>query len=322
MSDRSSSAIELIPMLAILGDSGSPVGLRMVRWLTEGDILPTPSKPMRMEAGKAISSAMSSIPDQVRTLVAPAGDFQWRLIRLISSCEEFADFLNTQDSERSWHYTLSALSFTNRDADANRFAGQLLHQSRQQFLAQLSDTECARTVFRVFAALPRKAYAPETYRWILNVGKTHDAEAIIDALGRPTDPLKNLLLYVRNQAYRRQIQSSKFPAPPLSIPNLLEPLTSEEALAEEGRKMRNCAASLAERVQAGSYFIYRWLGDERATVAIARRRNGRWKIAEVKALANAPVKPETKSAIYTAIRDWNCSAFDERPLGKFGHGDK
>ena len=293
-------AIELMPMLAICGHGGSPVGLRMVRWLTEGQILPTPCKPIRMEAARTVSAFMSLIPGDIRAVVASAGDFQWRLIRLIARRPEIIDFLATEDQQRSWHYTLSALSFTAEDVDVDGFAQHLLNQPRRQFLTQLSRIECAKTVFDVFAHLPRTAYSPETYRWIVAASKTFRSDDIVGAMGIGEDPLPKLSCILPRQPRISELEP-QLPPPPFSIPRVLEPLMRAAALAEEGNTMRNCVASYADRVREGGYYVYRWLGDERATVAVSRRRNGSWKIAEVKAIANSPVKPEARSAIKLAI---------------------
>jgi hypothetical protein len=46
--------------------------------------------------------------------------------------------------------------------------------------------------------------------------------------------------------------------------------------------------------------VYRILEPERATLSIARQRNGSWVIGEIKAQANSPVKEST----IHQITDW------------------
>jgi len=299
-SDNDAAQVELVPMVAPFGGAGTPAGMRMMRWMIEAGILPTPAKTTRLEVSRALANLMISIPERLRVLVAPADEFQWRVIRLLAVEREVENFLNTADGGRSWHYVLAALSFTSKDMDANVFARNLMNQPRRQFLAELSGIELPRIVFEIFARLPRRCCGAQTYRWILEAAKTRQCDDIISELVAPEAPLRPMFRHVAHYDPRREIMSFLQP-PPFSMPALLEPLMSPAALAKEGEAMHNCVASRAERVQAGGYCVYRWLGAERATVAFTRRRDGSWKIAEVKAFANSSVKPETRREIELAL---------------------
>lgn len=105
--------------------------------------------------------------------------------------------------------------------------------------------------------------------------------------------------------YRRRIRqlieannhdSSSFRNPPFTgIPGKIEPITSAEALVNEGEEMGNCVASYASRVREGTTFIYRVLHPERATLSIVRGNPfGEWFVGELEAKYNSEVQEETE----------------------------
>lgn len=110
------------------------------------------------------------------------------------------------------------------------------------------------------------------------------------------------------EQYRRRIQqlidanrhdTDIFRNPPLpGIAGKIEPLTSTEALVNEGEEQGNCVASYAVRVRQGNTFIYRVLHPERATLSIVRPSTfGDWKIGELEARYNTDVSPETEDYV-------------------------
>lgn len=59
-----------------------------------------------------------------------------------------------------------------------------------------------------------------------------------------------------------------FPPPPFPGTTAIEPILNAGDLAAEGRQMRHCVASYAQRVSAGRCYLYRMLEPERATIEI------------------------------------------------------
>lgn len=53
----------------------------------------------------------------------------------------------------------------------------------------------------------------------------------------------------------------------------------------------------AKSIRRGGLYVYRMLSPERATLAIARTRNGTWHISEFKATGNAEVKASTRRSV-------------------------
>lgn len=85
-----------------------------------------------------------------------------------------------------------------------------------------------------------------------------------------------------------------FPAfPPVPPVRAIEPLTSVEALEEEGRAQDNCVAAYAKRIAQGSTYIYRVLWPERATLSLVRDEAGNWARGELEIRGNVPASPKT-----------------------------
>jgi hypothetical protein len=77
--------------------------------------------------------------------------------------------------------------------------------------------------------------------------------------------------------------------PPLPGGAAIEPLTTTEAILEEGRLQRNCIGMEYVRlVQQGGAFLYKVTQPARCTLLIKRdaRDTAGWAVAEVKAFAN------------------------------------
>ncbi len=77
------------------------------------------------------------------------------------------------------------------------------------------------------------------------------------------------------------------------------PLTTAEALLEEGEQQANCVASYVWRVLAGQTYIYRITAPERATLAITRLADGCWHRIELKGPCNRKVSDVTIRCVDT-----------------------
>lgn len=113
------------------------------------------------------------------------------------------------------------------------------------------------------------------------------------------------------ELYRRRIrqlidannhETEHFRSPPLpGIPGRIEPITSAEALVNEGEEQGNCVASYAARVRQGNTFLYRVLEPERATLSIVRATPfADWQVGELEGKYNTEVQPETEEF----VRNW------------------
>ncbi|MCC5828117.1 MAG: PcfJ domain-containing protein [Phycisphaeraceae bacterium] len=93
-----------------------------------------------------------------------------------------------------------------------------------------------------------------------------------------------------------------FQDPPVpALPGIIEPLTCESELVNEGRLMQHCVASSSPAVWSGQMYIYRVLNDElpgmeRCTLEI-RQRDGQWEIKNIRGWANARVNAATRRFI-------------------------
>jgi hypothetical protein len=91
------------------------------------------------------------------------------------------------------------------------------------------------------------------------------------------------------------------PEPPPSGTPTIEPLTSPEALLQEGREMQHCVGSYDDHVGRGTCAVYRVLQPERATLSLAWRPSlGAWQIEQLRGIRNHPVGPATEAA----VRHW------------------
>ncbi len=90
----------------------------------------------------------------------------------------------------------------------------------------------------------------------------------------------------------------EFPPPPLPGTELVVPITTSDALVEEGRTMRHCIGSFASRVARGQVYVYQLLAPERATVAIALRE-GRWDVLDVRGHANVLASEPALRAVHS-----------------------
>ncbi|MCY2927990.1 MAG: hypothetical protein NTV86_00570 [Planctomycetota bacterium] len=134
------------------------------------------------------------------------------------------------------------------------------------------------------------------------------AEALHPDFDRKFDSLAEL--WTANQIFFVQMdeleeeghENFRFPPPPIPGTDAIVPITTPEALAEEGRLQNHCARNYGRRVAAGESYFYRVLKPERATLSL-QFKAGKWNIGEVKSKGNREVRTETK-------------AFLERWLGK------
>ena len=93
-------------------------------------------------------------------------------------------------------------------------------------------------------------------------------------------------------------ENQVFPRPPVpGIPGEIIPLRSVVELEREGLRQKNCVASYAARVLAGLEYIYRVEQPERATLSLTKGYGGTWKVAELKASCNRPVRTATVAAV-------------------------
>ncbi len=111
-----------------------------------------------------------------------------------------------------------------------------------------------------------------------------------------------------SENYRRRIRqmmdvsahgSDSFRHPPIpGIISKIEPITSPEALVDEGEEQGNCVASYASRVKEGRTFIYKVLSPQRATLSIVRSDAGSdWEIGELESKFNTEATTDTEALV-------------------------
>lgn len=100
--------------------------------------------------------------------------------------------------------------------------------------------------------------------------------------------------------------AGRFPDAPLDLSRVgdgltLVPLRTADALADEGREMAHCIAIHSARIaRAGDVFGYRLEGKERGSVLL-ERRDGVWRVLEMRGVRNSALSLETRRLIRDAV---------------------
>jgi hypothetical protein len=121
------------------------------------------------------------------------------------------------------------------------------------------------------------------------------------------------------EAYRRRLQRitevrkqtrENFGRPPIPpIPGEIEPLSSAEALVDEGETMGNCVAGYAGRVVRGDTYIYRVLKPARSTLSLVRQHSsGLWRVGELEGRFNTPAAESVEKAVAAWLRRYQIEA--------------
>lgn len=84
----------------------------------------------------------------------------------------------------------------------------------------------------------------------------------------------------------RKRKAKPFPQPPLPGTEDFVPLTTHEALVEEGSSQRNCVGFYSMFVQTRRIYVYRVLKPQRATLSIIRGDDGCWRRSELETADN------------------------------------
>jgi hypothetical protein len=90
------------------------------------------------------------------------------------------------------------------------------------------------------------------------------------------------------------------PPPPLPGTDAIQPIDSVRELLLEGRIMHHCVGSYIDDVRSGTYYVYRVMEPERATLAIWREASGIWVQGELKSYCDK--KPGM--AVDRQVQEW------------------
>lgn len=136
-----------------------------------------------------------------------------------------------------------------------------------------------------------------------------DALAMCKMLGRPAVKFRSMahLLALHDElsdelASRcERVPGADFPTPPIEGTDCIRPIVTSRALMREGRLMRHCIGSYADRVQAGCVYVYRVMPPlERATLAIGRMGPQSWAVEDIRGSRNETIGMST----WMAVGDW------------------
>ncbi len=87
-----------------------------------------------------------------------------------------------------------------------------------------------------------------------------------------------------------------FPKPPLEGTKTIKPIRTFLALCKEGQRMKHCVSSYRQTIEQGESYIYRFLGEERATIELTCM-NGTWSLGQIKGKNNSAPSADTLKSI-------------------------
>lgn len=228
---------------------------------------------------------------------------------------------------------LSRTHFNN--ANSTDFNSVLSVLNDQQLLAKLRHVKQLSLNHLLFVQQFRGLFWPGVLEIISpessNAFAIYVGRMVVDccALGANLDSLRTItteaalnalhdrLIETRNQARnllteQQRLESyGEFPAPPLAGNEKVVPLSSWEELMHEGKEMRHCISAHGHRINAGDFFAYKVLTEQRLTLAIAKRGET-WRIDEIRGYANA--LPNEDALLH--IHVWFKAAMEQQQLLK------
>lgn len=96
----------------------------------------------------------------------------------------------------------------------------------------------------------------------------------------------------------------------INLPKGITLVDSPQALAAEGKKMRNCVATYTRELMAKRSFFLHVSGNEKATVQVEKNSNTRcFEITQIKGIANVEVSKKTVNRVIMAISTYDTQRF-------------
>lgn len=125
--------------------------------------------------------------------------------------------------------------------------------------------------------------------------------------------VRRKVYFAASKVCRAMKLDTPWPDPPIPGIEEIQPILSIEELSAEGREMGNCAASYANTVMRGEYFIYRVMAPTRCTLGLQYIKS-RWVQGELQDQTNQPCKdPATKKF----VADWLAQHQSELPNNRW-----
>jgi len=148
----------------------------------------------------------------------------------------------------------------------------------------------------------RMAHNTINQKFILQkLAKVHTCQSIQRLHDQLVDELNSQQNLSANRGNNMTIPVTPYPSPPLKSSAHISPITSYQQLQQEGRRQQHCVASYHQDIVKGSYFVYRVLKPERATVGIKIKYAADSKVTlqidQLRGNRNNRVNPATKEAV-------------------------
>jgi hypothetical protein len=135
------------------------------------------------------------------------------------------------------------------------------------------------------------------WRAILSVRGADVARQVVERWSRAADGVRLFDMAADDMAARR-FEFAPFPAHPD-----LRRLDGTAALADAGRRFRNCLATHEDRAADGTAALYEWAGPPPAAVSLARDGFFGWRLDEARGVANTVLDADARVALIAVLRD-------------------
>lgn len=95
-------------------------------------------------------------------------------------------------------------------------------------------------------------------------------------------------------------QSATYPLPPILGTKTIKPIESFHELKKEGMEQQNCVGSYDQRISIGSYYVYKMLQPQRATIGLKIDMDGNISCDDIKLKYN----DEASDEVYHIVESW------------------
>jgi len=109
--------------------------------------------------------------------------------------------------------------------------------------------------------------------------------------------LHDRLVVVLNKKEISGLPNDNFPIPPIEGNKTIIPITGTQNLAREGQEQHHCVRGYAQKVVEGSYYVYKVVIPERATLGLQLHKNSPPTVDQLLLNCNQSVSKETRSHI-------------------------
>jgi hypothetical protein len=161
-------------------------------------------------------------------------------------------------------------------------------------------TDCAALTDAIIMARDRVTHSQDQALLLTYLSRARNVDSFMTRLdGELTE-----FCWDEDQRYRLPEQRvlDPYPPPPYPATATLVPITNLHMLQQEARRMGNCLEMYDATIREGIGFVYRWHGNQRASILLTRMTvDDLWNLDEVEGYRQTEIEDSTISAIKLAL---------------------